>query len=213
MDQEVPLPPLRLIRHRSPTRVPEHAFRKPKRLSSRLSQSSLPSSDPALFSSDDIPSLSLENYHGTQHEQSRKRRYRGTWWGEMAKEAKRKRADFREKRNLDSGVWMGSDEPSSDCLLSSEASLAEDFSTHIETSQCRGKDDQANGRFGARNTERNDKSRPVFAAGEVRIDEPLEHRNARAVINQCLEKGMESIDLRSVSTSAFIAIRSQFTCL
>ena len=46
---------------------------------------------------------------------------------EIRKEVKRKRADFKEKRNLDSGVWMGSDGSSSDCLLSSESSSYEDF--------------------------------------------------------------------------------------
>ncbi|KUL91486.1 hypothetical protein ZTR_01477 [Talaromyces verruculosus] len=198
MDQEVPLPPLRSIRHRSPAKAPEHLFRKPKRLSSRLSQSSLPSSDPALFSSDDIPSSSLENYNGQQIEHSRKRRYRGTWWGEMAEEVKRKRADFKEKRNMDSGVWMGSDELSSDCLLSSEASSCEDFMARAWA----GQNQDAVPKFAAGATETQNDNQigqiagPVFAARNIRhLDESQEHRDARAMVNECLEKGQEGVDL------------------
>ncbi|KAE8549637.1 hypothetical protein EYB25_008159 [Talaromyces marneffei] len=198
MDQEVPLPPLRSIRHRSPAKAPEHLFRKPTRLSSRLSQSSLPSSDPALFSSDDIPSSSLENYNGQQIEPSRKRRYRGTWWGEMAKEVKRKRADFKEKRNMDSGVWMGSDESSSDCLLSSEASSCEDFMARAWA----GQNQDAEQKFTAEITETQNDNQdgqiagPVFAARNIRnAEESQVHRDARAMVNECLEKGQESVDL------------------
>lgn len=208
MDQEVPLPPPRSIRHRSPgkakAQAPEQSFQKPKRLS-RLSQTSFPSSDPAFFSSDDIPSSSLENYHGQQQqhqhpqhqlELSRKRRYRGTWWGEMTKEAKRKRADFKEKRNLDSGVWMGSDESSSDCLLSSEASSCEEFMTRGLSGQKQGLEQDRPADAAAQSSQN---TRPVFATRNLRIvDEPQEHRGARAMINECLEKGQESVDLRLV---------------
>lgn len=201
MDQEVPLPPLRSIRHRSPTKAPEHLFRKPKRLSSRLSQSSLPSSDPALFSSDDIPSSSLENYNGQQIEHPRKRRYRGTWWGEMVEEVKRKRADFKEKRNMDSGVWMGSDESSSDFLLSSEASSCEDFMARAWA----GQNQDAVPKFTAGATETQNDSQvgqiagPVFAARNIRhLNESQEHRDARAMVNECLEKGLEGVDLRYI---------------
>ncbi|EED20170.1 Leucine Rich Repeat domain protein [Talaromyces stipitatus ATCC 10500] len=196
MDQEVPLPPLRSIRHRSPAKAPEHPFRKPKRLSSRLSQSSLPSSDPALFSSDDIPSSSLENYYGQQLEHSRKRRYRGTWWGEMAKDAKRKRADFKEKRNLDSGVWMGSDESSSDCLLSSEASSCEDFIARAWAGNEEGELKLPHWNTESIKNETGQVAGPVFAARNIQsTDESQEHRNARRMVNDCLDKGQESVDL------------------
>ncbi|OKL60639.1 hypothetical protein UA08_04269 [Talaromyces atroroseus] len=198
MDEVVPLPPLRRVRHRSPTKAQAasgQAFRKPQRLSG-LSQTSLPSSDPALFSSDDIPSSSLENYHGQQQQHidhSRKRRYRGTWWGEMAKETKRKRADFKQKRNLDSGVWMGSDESSSDCLLLSEASSCEEFMASAwgrQKQQVELEQDEQVTELATQNR------RPVFAARSLRsVDEPQEHRDARAMINECLEKGQESVDL------------------
>jgi Leucine rich repeat len=209
---EVPLPPLRRVRHRSPGKAPEQSFRKPQRLSG-LSQTSFPSSDPALFSSDDIPSSSLENYHGQQQQQqhqqqqldqSRKRRYRGTWWGEMAKDTKRKRADFKEKRNLDSGVWMGSDESSSDCLLSSEASSCEEFMASAWSRQKEQEDIpvaesviQSSPKL----------ARPVFVARNLRsVDEPQEHIDAAVMINECLEKGQESVDLRCVS------VRASFLC-
>ncbi|CRG85706.1 hypothetical protein PISL3812_02732 [Talaromyces islandicus] len=197
MDQEVPLPPPRTIRTRSPRKVlsDRQLLREPQR-PSRLSVSSFPSSDPALFSSDDIPSSSLENYHGNQPANSKKRRYRGTWWGEKAIEAKRKRADFREKRHLDSGVWMGSDGSSSECLLSSEASSCEDFfppagdATKLPVMEDNTKDDDetenGNGRdightFAARNLQRQ--------------DEPKEHQTARDLVNNCLDKGQDCIDL------------------
>jgi hypothetical protein len=87
MDNEVPLPPPRRIRHRSPSRLSPagsvaSSFRKSRRLSRFDDRSSQPSSDPALFSSDDIPASGLENYHAPVAGAGRKRRYRGTWWGE-----------------------------------------------------------------------------------------------------------------------------------
>lgn len=62
-----------------------------------------PSSDspPPLFSSDP-PDPSIDNYA----QRSRKRQYRGTWW----RQQHATRAAF--TRNLDSGVWMGSDDDS-----------------------------------------------------------------------------------------------------
>jgi hypothetical protein len=162
-----------------------------------LSVSSFPSSDPAFFSSDDIPSSSLENYNAEKPVNSKKRRYRGTWWGEKAIEAKRKRADFREKRHLDSGVWMGSDGSSSECLLSSEASSCEDFlgpdqhaqdETKVSVMEDNMKDDEEEN---ARDTG------PNFAARNLqKQDEPKEHQTARALVNNCLDKGQDCIDLR-----------------
>ncbi|KAH8692951.1 hypothetical protein BGW36DRAFT_301713 [Talaromyces proteolyticus] len=189
MDQEIPLPPPRRVRHRSPSKPLDQSLRAPKR-PSRLSISSFPSSDPAFFSSDDIPSSSLENYHGQHPENSKKRRYRGTWWGEKAMEAKRKRADFREKRHLDSGVWMGSDESSSECLLSSESSSCDDFFGQAQqttlpvvksTTKSNGSEHGSGPAFVPRNTRKQ--------------DEPKAHQAARALVNDCLEQGQDSIDL------------------
>ena len=99
---------------------------------------------------------------------------------------------------MDSGVWMGSDESSSDCLLSSEASSCEDFigrawaeqnqvepklTAGIIDTKCNDQDSQIAG--------------PVFAARNIRnLEESQEHKDARAMINECLEKGQESVDLR-----------------
>jgi hypothetical protein len=65
-----------------------------------LAEDSTPS-DPALFSSDP-PDPSAEHYFAPR----RKKQYRGTWWQDGTKE-KRERKAF--ERNLDSGVFMGSD--------------------------------------------------------------------------------------------------------
>jgi len=68
------------------------------------------SSDPPLFSSDDLPASS-ENYTHRR----KKRRYPGTWWGaqacgrnDQAVEVSRRKREF--KRAVDSGVWMGSED-------------------------------------------------------------------------------------------------------
>lgn len=117
----------------------------------------------------------------------------------MAKEVKRKRADFKEKRNMDSGVWMGSDESSSDCLLSSEASSCEDFMARAWA----GQNQDAEQKFTAEITETQNDNQdgqiagPVFAARNIRnAEESQVHRDARAMVNECLEKGQESVDLR-----------------
>ncbi|MCJ1393590.1 hypothetical protein MMC18_006465 [Xylographa bjoerkii] len=68
------------------------------------------SSDPPVFSSDDLPP-GLENYDSHR----RKKQYRGRWWenrlgcgqGDGSAPVRKKR-EF--KRNIDSAVWMGSDE-------------------------------------------------------------------------------------------------------
>ncbi|KAH2551058.1 hypothetical protein KXW12_002655, partial [Aspergillus fumigatus] len=151
MDSEIPLPPPRRIRHRSPasssssTANPPTAssFRKTYRLSRFDDRSSQPSSDPALFSSDDIPASGLENYNApvsSGDAVGRKRRYRGTWWGETVVDPKRKRADFKDKRLVDSGVWMGSDESTAESLLPSEdASIwGEDLMRNMQTSTSAG---------------------------------------------------------------------------
>lgn len=84
------------ILRRKRTRVPEHT------------DDSTPS-DPPLFSSDP-PDPSVDEYFQPR----RKRQYRGTWWGETTRQGapteppkQRVKNDF--SRNMDSGIWMGSD--------------------------------------------------------------------------------------------------------
>jgi hypothetical protein len=65
-------------------------------------------SDGPLFSSDP-PDPSVDQYFQPR----RKRQYRGTWWGEVANHSPPEPAPQRTKsgfsRNMDSGIWMGSD--------------------------------------------------------------------------------------------------------
>ncbi|KAJ5514030.1 Leucine-rich repeat typical subtype [Penicillium fimorum] len=194
MDSEIPLPPPRRIRHRSPAANPSatgavfSSFQRAQRLSRFDDRSSQPSSDPALFSSDDIPASGLENYHATVSGAGRKRRYRGTWWGEQVIDPKRKRADFKDKRNVDSGVWMGSDESGAESLLASEDGSAwgEDLRKSVL-------DPRKSGSTLFLNETEN-----VPAQTRVAFRSPEEsdaHRYAREVVSDCLDKGHESIDL------------------
>ncbi|CAP81269.1 hypothetical protein E8E15_008386 [Penicillium rubens] len=194
MDGEIPLPPPRRIRHRSPatanpsaTGLAVSSFQRAQRLSRFDDRSSQPSSDPALFSSDDIPASGLENYHATVSGAGRKRRYRGTWWGEQVLDPKRKRADFKDKRNVDSGVWMGSDESGAESLLPSE-----DGSTWGEDLRKSVLDPRKPGSSAPFLTEMENvaQTRAFRSAGESDA-----HRFAREVVGDCLDKGLESIDL------------------
>lgn len=206
MDNEVPLPPPRRMRHRSPAHAagPSSAapsFRKARRLSRFDDCSSQPSSDPALFSSDDIPASGLENYHAPVSGAGRKRRYRGTWWGEQVIDPKRKRADFKEKRHVDSGVWMGSDESAADSPLHSDCSTwGEDLLKTVLNPRGNGKSPQ-------------ESSQPVASVASPTLpllipkgqQESEEHRYARAVVNDCLEKGDDSVDLGCVFSVSHLA--------
>ncbi|KAF9886096.1 hypothetical protein FE257_012031 [Aspergillus nanangensis] len=188
MDCEVPLPPPPRIRHRSPSHRPAapSSLRKTYRLSRLDDRSSQPSSDPALFSSDDIPASGLENYHAPVSSGNRKRRYRGTWWGEMVKDPKRKRADFKDKRLVDSGVWMGSDESGADSVLpSSEASnWGEDFLVPEERLNPL-----------AQSLNQSSLQGQQRGMGVRKVEESQEHQFARTIVNDCLERGHDSVDL------------------
>ncbi|EAW11538.1 leucine-rich repeat domain-containing protein [Aspergillus clavatus NRRL 1] len=211
MDNEVPLPPPRRIRHRSPatrshattTTTTGSSLKKTYRLSRFDDRSSQPSSDPALFSSDDIPASGLENYNGpVASAAGRKRRYRGTWWGETVVDPKRKRADFKDKRLVDSGVWMGSDESFAESLLPSKDALAwgEELAKNMKgstaTATILGNDvqsavgDSNAGAWGSQHA-------TVQQRGGAfrKVEEPREHQLARTIIHDCLEKGQDSVDL------------------
>lgn len=196
MDSEIPLPPPRRIRHRSPananpptTGIAVSSFQRAQRLSRFDDRSSQPSSDPALFSSDDIPASGLENYHATVSGAGRKRRYRGTWWGEQVLDPKRKRADFKDKRNVDSGVWMGSDESSAESLLPSEDGSA--WGEDLRKSVLDPRKPGSSIPFLVETENMPTQNRVVFKSPE----ESDAHRFARQVVGDCLDKGHESIDL------------------
>lgn len=98
-----------------------------------LSSSIHTSSDPALFSSDETPDA--ENYTGAKRR--KKKQYAGTWWGEkMARSrssskalssngSSRKHSKRKFTRNFDSGIFMNSDDGSTE--LSSDSSFAQDL--------------------------------------------------------------------------------------
>ena len=205
MDNEVPLPPPRRIRHRSPARAAgpspsssaAPSFRKARRLSRFDDRSSQPSSDPALFSSDDIPASGLENYHAQTSGAGRKRRYRGTWWGEQVVDPKRKRAEFKEKRHVDSGVWMGSDESVAESLLPSDSSSwGEDLLKTVLDPRANGK---SAGEVSHAEPSAASSGLPVSGLKGQQEPEPEERVYARTVVNDCLEKGDDSIDLGYVT--------------
>lgn len=127
---------------------------------------------------------------------------------------KRKRKDFKDKRFVDSGVWMGSDESLVESLLPSEDApcSGEDFFKNVRTSEAAkkqdGEEDAAPAHVPAAAPEsllgmdRGPISRPqpqAVAQPRVafrRVVEPKEHQLARAIVNDCLEKGQDSVDLR-----------------
>jgi predicted metal-dependent phosphotriesterase family hydrolase len=114
----------------------------------------------------------------------------------MVKDPKRKRADFKEKRNVDSGVWMGSDESGADSLLPSEdaSNWGDEFlkDTSNTTVTGGGADISVtdSGRWEAQ-------GQPwMQRPGLKKVEEPREHQAARAIVNECLESGQDSVDLR-----------------
>lgn len=118
----------------------------------------------------------------------------------MAMEAKRKRADFKEKRNLDSGIWMSGDESSSECLLSSESSCDDDLRNSPAGISREQKTTipVADSISAATTTQTEGNNRgPTFLARNIRgVEEPKAHQDARALVNDCLERGQDSVDLR-----------------
>ncbi|PYH40572.1 leucine-rich repeat domain-containing protein [Aspergillus saccharolyticus JOP 1030-1] len=232
-------------------------------------RSSQPSSDPAFFSSDDVPgSGGLENYTYANKSDtaagatanhyapaqgsgslvgSRKRRYRGTWWGEKMLSSgghqspqqegpkRNKRVDFKEKRLVDSGVWMGSDDSG---VLASDASWGEElWGQFVGQGDDAGKLEsrkevsgigpgglvQDEGDDGLDNEEQqrqrqrwgtqscgsgvrgfqSQRGGGVGGSGTLGLsglrrgveEEPREHQIARAIVNDCLERGDDSVDL------------------
>src|SRR5262245_45414637 len=110
MERDIPLPPPRRVCQRTEIRHKTSTdFFHTKRL--HLEDfSSHSSSDPPKCSSDDRQAASANNYNPSdQSGMKRKRHYRGTWWGEEVDE-KRNKSRTQSRRNIDSGVWIGSDD-------------------------------------------------------------------------------------------------------
>lgn len=105
---------------------------------------------------------------------------------------KRKRADFKEKRFVDSGVWLGSDEGLSVSGLPSEDVLwgEDDDDILRDGNNTRGRDSNARS---------NDESVVVQTRASFKgNEEPEEHQLAQAFVLECLDNGQDSIDLRWV---------------
>lgn len=94
------------------------------------------SSDPPLFSSDDLREASSDNYVSLDR---RKRHYKGAWWGATVASSAGTHSEGEKRalvRNIDSGVWLGSDgSDGSDAIMSgypaSELSSERDVD-HVE---------------------------------------------------------------------------------
>jgi len=102
------------------------------------------SSDPPIFSSDDLPP-GLENY--STHRQ--KRQLQGPWWwtpsGQHQKSSEggvRQKREF--KRNMDSGVWMNSDDTEAD----GRSDLVEETTTKAAENESHKGDEMDNGTNG-----------------------------------------------------------------
>ncbi|PGH13455.1 hypothetical protein AJ80_06324 [Polytolypa hystricis UAMH7299] len=162
-----------------------------------------PSSDPPLFSSDDVECSALENYSRTTNQRDSndgggdmprnlfgKRQYRGTWWGEKVRAKRKKRTDFKDKRNLDSGVWMNSDD--------STESLAETLYDASLPSNSQGNPTATeNVRVVLQQEARPSLSNEAvqrFRDPTVSADTPALQR-ARTTIIACLEEGNDNVDL------------------
>lgn len=97
---------------------------------------------------------------------------------------------------MDSGVWMGSDESGADSLLPSEDAsmwgeeLLKDTGNSAVTEIGTG--------FAMRDSERwTAQGQPwTQRSGLKKVEEPKEHQAARNIVNECLESGQDSVDLR-----------------
>ena len=155
------------------------------------------SSDPALFSSDDLPP-SAENYAAKR----RKKRYPGTWWGERLAQTPNdheagcltRKKSFR--RNFDSGIYMGSE--------SSSFGLENDLDVHGD----------GTGYLSGLNQET---AAVQQAAAAENLEDEIAHAlrdddlgptvddcqdffqiRAQQAVQQCLDEGNETVDLSYV---------------
>ena len=146
------------------------------------------SSDPALFSGD-------ENVPGAEDYSIKRKKkvYSGSWFNHRMK-AKREDKQREFKRNYDSGIFMGSEgsePPSSDSI----GSLEEEF-MH----------DQRKTVFDLPTTPTipASKSQPLLRSSRLpfrydQADVPPQHGAVNYIVQLCLEKGQESVDLSSLS--------------
>jgi Leucine Rich repeats (2 copies) len=202
MEQEVDLPPLPVLVPQDET-PPTLSDLQPRRKRPRAEYDLTTSSDPALFSSDDR-APSADNYVSKR----RKEQWRGTWWGEKVEGPSPSRANAGKRkftRNIDSGVWMGSE--------GTDTSFEDEFLEDLRSGSNQATEPDLPSAIGEQ----------VVAAknndGAIRahIDEPeLRERLSRqireestrrpslcarvdAIIDRCLEVGDENVDLSTMS--------------
>ncbi|KAF2090634.1 hypothetical protein K490DRAFT_53617 [Saccharata proteae CBS 121410] len=160
---EPPSSPPPMPRQRRPLR----AFRSKKRTWSSSMHDYAPSSDPPVFSSDDGPDASVDNYTTPER---RKRQYTGAWWAHDQQPGP-SASSRKLAKNDDSGVWLPSD--------SSDDSALERLAAATLTSKPLPLEDavrkQATDIFG-----RQSRTRLALAQEEIQ---------------QCLEQGNEVVDL------------------
>ncbi|OHF03189.1 leucine Rich Repeat family protein, partial [Colletotrichum orchidophilum] len=150
------------------------------------------SSDPAVFSSDDDPGL--DNY--VEGRRKKKKKYVGSWFHQQPASSDSATGEPRPvlrgkrtfKRDLDSGVWMGSDSTDGD-----ESVMMPDLPTQSKLPQL---------------------NRAMTRRRNVISAEELE---ARERVQQCLDSGTEYIDLSMMGlktlTDATIRPLSEFSCI
>lgn len=157
--------------------APTDESRSQKRVKLRNTSSPPISSDPPFFSSDDDPSA--ENYSASHGRN--KRKFRGPWYSQRPAESDDRKVKRTLQRQLDSGIWLGSDGTESDADA--------EFSSHVQLP------DSVTHNQQFRST------RP--AASQLRKalkshGEPSPEELAEKEIELCLEAGKEDIDMSYV---------------
>jgi len=139
------------------------------------------SSDPPVFSSDDGPEASIDNYVTPR----KKKQYRGTWWDHqpVAEASNNAAAKVDLIRNVDSGVWMGSDGTDDSAASAARSSFGAD-TTMLEAPDL---PDEI-GRIGCR-------AIAMLSPTASKLEAVTEGL-ARQTIERCLDDGKEMVDLR-----------------
>ena len=160
------------------------------------------SSDPALFSGD-------ENVPGAEDYSIKRKKkvYSGSWFNHRMK-ANREDKEREFQRNYDSGIFMGSENsepPSSDSIGSLEDELIHDqrkMELDLQTTPKA----QAS------------KSRPLLRSSSLpfrhdKPDIPPQHGAVIYIVQLCLDKGQESVDLSSMSLTSLPPAITSLTTL
>lgn len=167
-----------------------------------LSSSVHTSSDPALFSSDETPDA--ENYSGIKRR--KKKTYAGTWWGDRlsrsrassrslnSEKSSHKRGKRKFTRNFDSGIFMNSDDGSTE--LSSDSS----FGHELLEEQRRQQEDKNESTCQlspvAKLLSSPGKASPNRTRGfRPTVKTSNEQMHAVSIIRACLDQGKEDVDL------------------